>query len=352
MTTTESTAGSWWAKVESDDFAQITLYRVNGSTEELLERVTVTRETCPSLEDFQLMVKEQHGGGIYTAVQRTPQGAYAMRERFAIAGFPKRAAQDPQNEPAKAPDLLQILVQMQDAADKRTERMIAALAERGAPAPAADPLETVERVASILNKTGAAPQPQKGVLELLQEIRAGAELMGLTGPRDPDEGGSWVRDLIEGFSPLITKAIDAGQPAATAEPLPAPTPAPAAKPDGQAAMMRKLKLLLGGMVELAAHAVPPESTVKRIREQAGAEWPVLQGVIAREDAVALAGQLVPGVRKHAAWFEQWRTAVLTGAEEQEATNDGETAGQQAPGPRKGAAGTGKGGSRKRAGGNA
>lgn len=298
---------TWWAARADEQAAAITLYRVVGAKEELLDRVTVTLDTVPTLEDFQMLVKGEHGGGEYLAVQRGAQGQFLMRERFAIAGFAKKPT-PPAEE--RQPGQLSELALLMQRSDERFAQVLGEIRElRNQPtAPAVDPLEQVERVASILNRTGAAPQPQKGLLEQLMEMKQATELMGWGGGQgDEQEGFGWVRELVSQAAPLLMSAAK-GQGGGDTTAAPDQLPAPPV--DDQAALMNKARLLLRAMVQLAGYNVPPAETVGKVQQQAGDAWPLLLEILHRDDAVTLAAGLVPEVAQHVEWFEGFRAAVL------------------------------------------
>lgn len=318
---------AWWAARTDTDFAQITLYRVNGAQEELLDRITVTPETVPSLEDFQMMVKAEHGGGIYLAVQRGPQGQFTMRERFAVAGFPKKPT-PPAEEPRQAEaggltQLAELLMRQQAASEERMERLLERLAAR----PEGDELERLERFNRIVNP-GAQPQAkEKSLIEQAMEKQFLAFLDNQVG--GGGGGDDWWKDIAATFAPALLASAGIGAQAAPAATDGQATAAPATQPTQQQ-LIQRLTLLLRAMVEMAACEAPPAKTVARIQAQAGALWPNLLAVLQREDAVALAAQLVPEVAQHAEWFTAWRAVVL--GETTTEKNDGGDAGDK-PQPR-------------------
>lgn len=320
---TAETASTWWAARADEQCAHVTLYRVTGAKEELLDRVTVTPDTVPTLEDFQLLVKSEFGGGEYLAVQRGEQGQYLMRQRFAVAGFAKK--QTPPPEEARQPGQVSELAMLMQRSDEKFAQLLAEMRElRSQPVAApVDPLEQIERVATILKRTGAAPAPQRSLMEQMMELKAAAELMGLSGGQgDEPEGFGWVRELVTQAAPLLIGAAK-GQGGGD-------TPAPelrAPAVDEQAAMMKRAQLLLRGMVQLAGHKVDPAAphTVDTIREQAGTAWPLVLDILQRDDAVQLAAGLVPEVADHVEWFEGFRAAAIAPAAPEVKTNSAGTA---------------------------
>lgn len=150
----------WWASRAEAEFAQITLYRVNGANEELLDRITVTPETVPTFEDFQMMVKGEHGGGIYMAVQRGPAGQFVMRERFAIAGFPKKPAVPVEERPQGQSELAGVLASMQQQNAAMQQTM----------------LQAVEKIATAVTakpEGNTAPPHENNTVAYINAVAAG-----------------------------------------------------------------------------------------------------------------------------------------------------------------------------------
>lgn len=308
---TAETASTWWAARADEQCAHVTLYRVTGAKEELLDRVTVTPDTVPTLDDFQLMVKAEYGGGEYLAVQRGEQGQYLMRQRFAVAGFAKKQTPPPeearQAEAGGFDKLAAMLLQQQAASEERMARLIEQIAAPKTGSTMADTLGMVEQVASILGKTGAAPQPQKGLLEQLTELRQAADLIGLTDKGSEAEGFSLADALgkLADVAPLMLGAGKGQSGGDTAEPDSLPPPA-----DPQAAMVEKARRLLRGLIQLARYKVAPADTVEDVQAQAGTAWPMVQELLHRDDFVQIAAGLVPEVAQHGEWFEGFRQAVI------------------------------------------
>lgn len=294
--------GGWWAASTDADHEQVTLYRKEGNTECLLDRFTVTPDQYPTLEDFQLEVKKSFGGGVYVAAIRGERGQFAMRQTFAIAGTAKREASEEKQTAGGLSDLAAVLLKSQEASEARLLAVLEKLSEKPE---APDAFALMEKAAAILHRNGAAPTPAKSLVEQLQEMRTAAGLMGLTDRTDEGEsGGNWAKDLIGAFGPVLMNGMS-GQGQLDHEDQAEPT---AASEQEQA--LNKLKILLASMVQLAEFEVIPAKAVAGIEKKAGPHWQMLKQIIQRDDAVTLAGQMVPAVEKHREWFEAFRAAVI------------------------------------------
>ena len=312
----------WWAASSDADHEQtVTLRRRENGSEPLLDRFTVSPETMPSFEDFEFSVKERFGGGLYVAVIAGQRGQFGKKIPFAIAGLPKREAtpDEGRSQGNGLEGLAAILMKNQEASESRMMAVMERLADKPA---APDAFDMFDKVAGILGRTGATPVPQKSLVEQMQELRQGAELMGLTGKPEGDEGSGWAKDLFAAFAPVAAGMMTQGGGGADIEHDPE---TPAADP--QANALHMLRVLLVSMVQLAEFEVTTEKAVEGITRKAGAHWPMLEQVIQRPDALALAAQMVPAVAEHQEWFENFRTFVMTGGKKE--TSNGTTGGKQA-----------------------
>ena len=332
-------AASWWAAPEGAEHEQITLYRKDGSTESLLDRFTVTREQYPTLEDFQIEIKKTFGGGVFVATSRGDRGQFAKRYTFAIAGMAKRDNEEKQNGNGLG-ELAAVLLKSQEASEAR---LLAMLEKMSDTAPAPDAFEMMERAANLLHRNGAAPAPAKSLVEQLQEMRSAAELMGLTDKADTEENGSgWAKDLINTFGPALVGSMG-GMANSQGDELAHDT-ATAAPVNEQEQALKRLKMILLSLVQLAEYDVKPGKAVQGIEKSAGKHWPMLQAIIKRDDAVILAAQMVPAVADHKEWFEQFRAAVI-GEPGTTGAKNGST--EKQPGSKKSAANRGPGAVAKR-----
>lgn len=320
--------GWWAASTDADHEQTVTLRRRENGSEPLLDRFTVAPETMPTFEDFEFSVKERFGGGLYVAVITGKSGQFGKRIPFAIAGLPKReAGQEDKNSSGGLEGLAAILMKNQEASEARMMAVLDKMSEKPA---APDAFELMEKAANILNRNGAAPAPQKSLLEQLQELRTAAELMGLSSKPEGGDDSGWAKELIGMFGPALMGGLSA--PADTGEEDDDALPAE----DAQAQALGKLKLLLTSMVQLAEFEVIPAKAVAGIEKKAGQYWPMLQQIIQRQDAVALAEQMVPAVARHRAWFEQFRAAVIGGPGSE--GGEGGSTGKKPAGTKKPAAG--------------
>ena len=189
----EPVAG-WWAASSDADHEQVTLYRREGSAESLLDRFTVTRETLPTLEDFQLEVKRNFGGGEYVAVTRGSRGQFASRIKFAVAGLPKRE-KEPEEKAASSGfgELAALLLKQQEASEART----LAILEKMTAQPAGDPMD---RALDMMVKIQKLQAPTRGTLEGIKEYAEFRAIMR-------DLAGDEVAPKSEGFADLLKVAL-------------------------------------------------------------------------------------------------------------------------------------------------
>ena len=292
----------WWAASSDADYEQIFLYEVTKNGDSLLDEYVVTKEDYPTLEDFKLMVKRELGGGVYVAVVRGAGGTFAKRHKFPLSGKPirEKAEEAQQSSQVSGMDRLAEVIAAGNA------NVMAVLAKMSEKPSGDDELARLERYASIVNKnTQPAAPVEKSMLEKAMEKKF-LEFMesGLGGGAADDSG--WAKELIGMFGPALMGALPAP---ASADEEGSETP-PAE--DAQAQALGKLKLLLTSMVQLAEFEVVPAKAVAGIEKKAGQYWPMLQQIIQRPDAVALAEQMVPAVSHHRPWFEAFRAAVIGG----------------------------------------
>lgn len=328
----------WWAASSDAGHEQVSLYEVLNGRESLLEVMTVTVDDFPSLEDFKIEVKRIFGGGIYVAAVRGPGGTFAKRPQFAISGRPIRDKAEegqPVGQVGSVDRLAELIAQ-------GNQNMLAMLAKMAEKPEAPDAFEMMERAANLLHRNGAAPAPAKSLVEQLQEMRTAAELMGLTDKADTEETGSgWAKDLINTFGPALVGSM--GGLASQGDELAHDT-APAAPVNEQEQALKRLKMILLSLVQLAEYDVTPGKAVQGIEKSAGKHWPMLQAIIKRDDAVILAAQMVPAVADHKEWFEQFRAAVI-GEPGTTGAKNGST--EKQPGIKKSAANRGPGAVAKR-----
>lgn len=298
----ENVTAGWWAASSDAGHEQVSLYEVVNGRESLLEVMTVTLEDFPTLEDFKIEVKKIFGGGIYVAAIRGPNGVFAKRPQFAISGRPIRE----KAEDTQAPGQVSGMDRLAEVIAAGNANVMAVLAKMAEKPSGDDELARLEKYAAIVNRNTQPPAPvEKSMLEKAMEKKF-LEFMetGLGGGGGDDSG--WAKELIGMFGPALMGALPAP---ASADEEGSETP-PAE--DAQAQALGKLKLLLTSMVQLAEFEVVPAKAVAGIEKKAGQYWPMLQQIIQRPDAVALAEQMVPAVASHRAWFEAFRAAVIGG----------------------------------------
>lgn len=313
------TETGWWASDEGDGSQTVFLYRKEGGAQSLLDRYTIDPDSMPTLEDFQFAIKEQHGGGVYEATVRKPGGQMVKRIPFSLAGLPKRHAEPAPAAPAAPVEngmdkLLAVMLDNQRRSDERLMLVLEKLGEPRQEQP--DPLVMVERVASLLNKTGATPTPQKSLLEQVKELKEGAELLGLTGGTKGGESTDGWGALTALAGPLmdvvkegtvndrlkLQLALDrqkaAGQPAPTAT---------QAQPDtaGQfQALLTGFAPVLPQLVQAATGGHPAAQVAASLLGIVpAADVPTLRMFLDRDTALAEMMNLAPGIADHFEWFE-------------------------------------------------
>lgn len=308
----ESRVAKFWAALPANDGVTAALWRfVEKGQPEFLERYFITTETYPDEYAFYAEVKAEHGGGKYELRVTNPDGSWVSRPTFCIGGKPKR---DTGESAATAPaqtDIATLIMQMQDRADTRQEKLLEKLAGNSG----TDELDRLEKYSSILNKGQQTPQEkEKSLIEKVIEKKFLA-FLDMEGGGKPEGEFDWVKDLAGTLVPGLLQGMMSGKPGAP-EVAAAVAEIP---PDEQAQLLQKLALLLKGMVQLAGFNVPAgdENTVAKIREQAGNYWPVLEQMIQAPDVVDTAANLVPEILQHREWFECFRLAVIGEPLEQE-----------------------------------
>lgn len=336
----------WWASVDNSTKDQtIFLYRKEAGQQSLLDRLSIAPETMPMFEDFQIAVKEMHGGGIYEAVIRTPKGGYAKRFPFCVAGLPKRITEEvPQAAPSEngQEKLLALLIQQGQqqqsmflAGLEKIGQAIAAKPEK----PEIDPFELMERAANILSKNGATPIPQKSLLEQITELKSAADLIGLGSLGGGDGGGdSWgsLAAAIVPFTEMMKentinerlklemqqqqlKKQQAQQPKQVAAPV-------ATVNDSRTQFLAHLRGILAQVMPYAEQGADPEAVGVALVNilKSDADKATLYDFLNREDALSDMARLEPKVNDYWEWFSQLANAVLTQLEPKDEARTADT----------------------------
>lgn len=306
------TVAGWWAASTDADHEQVTLYRKEGNAESLLDRFTVTRDTMPTLEDFQLEVKKNFGGGEYIAVMRGNQGQFARRIRFAVAGLPKREA-EATTEKGQATGLAEIaalLSRQQEASEART----AAILEKLTAQPAGDPME---KALDLLVKMQKLQAPARSSLEGLKEFAEFRAIMRELAGEETAPKADGFADLLKIAVPMLTevtkqgtelekiKAAVALRKAQMAEKKPAPATAPPREP-----LPPELAEQLAQLMNVAG-VMPAEDLAAIVAEQLGDEE--AQAVVDAIDGTEWLAQLIeqePRAKDHAEWLETFAAKLL------------------------------------------
>lgn len=302
----------WWAASTDADHEQVTLYRKEGSTESLLDRFTVTRDTMPTLEDFQLEVKKNFGGGEFVAVMRGNQGQFARRIKFAVAGLPKREA-EPAPGTGQATGLAEIaalLTRQQEASEAR----MMALMEKLAAQPAGDPMD---KALDLMVKVQKLQAPARSSLEGLKEFAELRALMRELAGDDAAPKSDGFADLLKAAMPMLAevtkqgtelekiKAAVALRKAGMPPRKPAPAPAPTREPMPPEVAEQLAQLLT------VAGVMPAEDLAEVVAQQLGDEE--AQAVVDAIDGTDWLAQLIeqePRAKQHAEWLETFAAKLL------------------------------------------
>lgn len=300
----------WWAASTDAEHEQVTLYRREGSAESLLDRFTVTRDSVPTLEDFQLEVKKNFGGGEFIAVVRGPKGEFARRIKFVVAGLAKRDA-----EPAPATgqanglaEIAALLTRQQEASEAR----MMALMEKLAAQPAGDPME---KALDLMVKVQKIQAPARSSLEGLKEFAEFRALMRDLAGDDAAPKSDGFADLLKAAMPMLAEVTKQGTElekikAAVAlrkagmtprKPAPAPTQEPL--PPEVAEQLAQLLTVAGVM--------PAEDLAEVVAQQLGDEE--AQAVVDAIDGTDWLAQLIeqePRAKQHAEWLETFAAKLL------------------------------------------
>lgn len=330
----ESSELVWWASVDSSTQDQtVFLSRKEAGQQSLLDRISIDPDTMPTFEDFQMAVKELHGGGIYEAVIRTPRGALARRIPFSLAGLPKKVVEPVQAAPNEngQEKLIALLIQqgqqMQQqflAGLKEIGQAIAAKPEK----PEIDPFELMERAANILGKTGATPPPQKSLVEQITELKTAADLIGLGSLSGEGSGEGWG-SIAAALAPLaemmkestinerlklqMQAQAQAKQQQQTPQQPPAAIAAPVAQPvNNRAKFLNDLKSVLTQVMPYVEQGADPQAVAQALLNAVPKnELNELYTFLNRDDALANMAALEPKIEQHWDWFSQLANAILT-----------------------------------------
>lgn len=321
-------ADAWWAsgKNAGSGYQVVFLSRMEGGKEALLGKYDISPETAPSFEDFQLAVKEEHGGGIYLAVLRTPLGQFVDRMQFGLSGLPKRQAEPApvaQAAPAESgmDKVMAMMLENQRRSDERLtmilERIGEQMQQKAIPEPKVDPFEMLERAANLLGKTGATPPPPKTLLEQVKELKEGAELLGLTGVGKGGEGSDPWGALTALAGPLmevvkegtvndrlkLQLAMDR-QKAAAGQPAPAAAQVQPATAGQFQALLAGFAPVLPQLVQAAAGGHPAAQVAGHLLGIVpAADVPTLRTFLERDSALSELENIAPEIANHFEWFE-------------------------------------------------
>lgn len=311
-TTTElEKVAGWWAASNDADHEQVTLYRKENGSECLLDRFTVTRDTMPTLEDFQLEVKKNFGGGVFVAAVRGERGEFRMRHQFAIAGLPKREAAPDETKP-QGNDMTALLAAMQQQNQQNQQILLAALEKMNAK-PEGDQLEKTLGYIGLLQKT--MQQPARSSLDGLREFMEFKTLAReLAGDEAPKADG--FADLLKAALPILgevakngtelekvkaTVALKREQLARTNPPTPAPQ-RPRLSPEVAEQLSQLLSL---------AGVMPADELAAVVAEQLDDEQ--AQAVVDAIDGGDWLADLIehePRAKDHAEWLETFAAKLL------------------------------------------
>lgn len=295
----------WWAASTDADHEQVTLYRKEGSTESLLDRFTVTRDTMPTLEDFQLEVKKNFGGGEFVAVMRGNQGQFARRIKFAVAGLPKREAATEEKQAGGLGELVGLLMKQQEASEAR----ILSVLERVSAKPDGDPLEKALGIIAQVQKINA---PTRSSLDGLKEFAEFRALMRDLAGEEAEPRSDGFADLLKAALPVLGEVAKSGADVAKVKAAvalkkaqaarPAPPPGPTLPPEVLAQLRQLLEL---------APVMPPEELAAMVADQLDNEQ--AQAVVDAIDGHDWLQELIthePAAKLHAAWLQAFAARLV------------------------------------------
>lgn len=341
----------WFASDELCEYETFFLYRKEAGQQCLLDKFTIDLGTMPTFEDFQMAVKELHGGGIYEATARSPSGAYAKRLPFSLAGFPKRPKEEQQQTLAPVqPDnglkeVLLVMVEANRQANERHEKLLAEMREQNKK-PEVDPFLVIERVAGVLGKTGATPPVPKSTLETLLEAKQIQELLGGAEMAAGTDGWGAVTAALGPLSEVLKEntinerlklqiALKQSQNKAPAPVQAAQVTAPQtvqtiAAPKF-AALIAKFKPVLAGLIPYVEQGQPPSVIASALLASVpDTDKPELLEFLSRDDALNDMARLEPKVANHWDWFTELANELIDLIEQATPNDTGITAAPTAP----------------------
>lgn len=314
---------TWWAsgKNAGSAYQVVFLSRMEGGKEALLGRYDISPETAPSFEDFQLAVKEEHGGGIYIAALRTPQGTFIDRMQFGLSGLPKRHQEQAAAPAAPAESgmdkIMAMMLENQRRSDERLTLILERIGEQiqQKPEPQPDPFLMFERAASFLSAKGATPPPPKTLLEQMLEVKQVGEMMGLTGGRADTASDGWgaltalagplmevVKEGTVNDRLKLQLALDRQK--AAGQPAPAIAQAATTAAGDFQALLAGFAPVLPQLVQAAAGGHPAAQVAAHLLGIVpAADVPTLRTFLDRDTALAEMMNLAPDIANHFEWFE-------------------------------------------------
>lgn len=338
----------WWASVdESTQDQTVFLYRKEGGQNSLLDRLTISPDSMPCFDDFLFEIKELHGGGVYEAVIRRPNGTLAKRVPFSLAGLPKRVAAEPVAVPVtenSTEKLITLLIQQGQQTQQQFLAGLQQLGEKIAAKPEVDPFLMFERAASLMGKTGATPPPPKSVLEQMLELKQVQELFanGEALATGADSWGSLAAALVPLTEMMKENTINerlklemvkkAQEQKALAAPKPQQAQAPQAAPiaqTAQAALLAEFKPVLAQVVPYAEQGSDPIAVANAIL-QIAPDKTALYEFLNREDALSDMATLEPKVEQHWDWFTALANAIIEQIDGQQVQHETGTTAQAEP----------------------
>lgn len=345
----------WFANDEGIDSATIFLYRKESGTQCLLDKFDIDLGMMPSFEDFQMSVKELHGGGMYEASMRTTSGAYAKRMPFSLAGFPKK--QKEEQPQALAPvqsdnglkEVLLMIAESNRQAAERQEKLLLAMAEQNKK-PEVDPFVMFERAASLMSKNGATPPAPKTLLEQATELVQLKELFGSGDLAPTADGWGAITAALGPLSEVLKentinerlklhlahKQLQKKAPVQQqAAPVTAPQSVQTIPAPKYAALIAEFKPVLAQIVPYAEQNAAPSAIAEGLLGIVPDKMALFE-FLNRDDALNDMARLEPKVTEHWDWFAELANALLEQIEQAQTDDIGistETAEPVAPVPK-------------------
>lgn len=307
-TATETQASFLDRLREATTDEQVILYRVSGRELEFIERYGAASIAASTEADIMADVKAEHGGGSYELRLIDARGTIRGRDKFSIAGLPKKPREERDtNSSSGGNELAAVLAAIQQSNQQTQQLLLVGLdkiAQAVAPQPGGGMKEALELLATAreIVTPPASVNPASPVSQLKEFLQIKSLLGELDGGKS---GGDWG-DLLGMAAPLLQMAQQQATPAPATPTAPRPRRLP--KPTGTRTLPAGMteaeeaqyRANVAQLVTLAANGTEPASMAQVIVAQSPDREQLAQLVAA--DPVPWLAQFDPRVNEHAAWF--------------------------------------------------